>query len=966
MVFKKQLTVLAGDVTGGPLTNFPLLVSITDTDLKENARSDGFDIFFTKSDGTTVIPYERESYDNTSGELIAWVLTDLSDTVDNNFFMFYGNPNATDQQNPTAVWSPRSIADVFHFNQSSFPWLNSTTGADFSVDLGTIPSVSLDGQVGTCASYETEQTAFRMPNSPPIQTTDFYFSFWTKFDVISNLFLNVLFLFESRTRALGTSTLEIRTQIATLGQSGFLFAFLSDGLTGKVAIFIGDISDLLFHHIAIRYTSSTTTFDTFFDGALLASNSFTFEFPINFNPVIIADGIMFNDNLTEGRIDELQIAHNSNFSNGYIQTSFNNQKTSGQGAGNFVKVGTQQIIISNNYLVLSQGSIDHEASSIINAVCGDSSLLIGDAVRLLPVGTGEGFTQSDDLLPRVGRVNSNGAASFGIIVGGDFEGVYDSELTTERIAAFFEDGVRVCTQGRCLALANGSSSTIGIGDKLISSTTGALLKSTMGNPIATSLGISDLNNIIAVDVQREKRIPFSPVGSHARFHASGTQSFPGTANTFTAFTPTMVEDFDANELVSESSGTFTINETGKIFIISYIENVNTNFSNDRNVMFSRILLNNTEIEGSRGQSYTNRLVSDRGGMKAYCVLDVTQNDNITFEWERGTDTSAPLGGSVADSTFFHFIRFPDEADVAWGIYNDTSDTSSFAGQTFTSVTWDTNVVQNDTLVIEKQAGNSAITLKETGRYFVSYNIPMNVTAGIDRTQRISRATLGGTEIEGSRQYTYLRNLDSGFGCLTCWFLVNNTTINQDLVIQMQRGDADIDGTVARITNVSQLVVMKLPDQAETYMAENSTTTDEFNGPSTITHNLDVIVNQNDATAFIKNGNDGMDCVKNMNIVCTGNIFVNKLIGNQRNDRAVQSNIETVVQTQGRDVTYLRGGTPDVTLNCAANAGSCYEVLSNDTIQIQSLPASVDVGDDDDETVANVCGMFAINLDSLSE
>ena len=104
--FKKELTVLAADVTGGPLTDFPLLVSITDSDLQSSVRSDGFDIFFTASDGTTVIPYERESYDSASGTLVAWVLTDLSDTVDNNFFMFYGNPNSTDQQNPLHEHNP--------------------------------------------------------------------------------------------------------------------------------------------------------------------------------------------------------------------------------------------------------------------------------------------------------------------------------------------------------------------------------------------------------------------------------------------------------------------------------------------------------------------------------------------------------------------------------------------------------------------------------------------------------------------------------------------------------------------------------------------------------------------------------------------------------------------------------------------------------------------------------------------
>ena len=128
--------------------------------------------------------------------------------------------------------------------------------------------------------------------------------------------------------------------------------------------------------------------------------------------------------------------------------------------------------ILNNYPLLSQGAISEESSSIINGICGDSSLKIGDTVRLLPVGTGEGFTQSDDLLPRVGIVDSDGVSSYGIVVGGDFEGAYGIDpsadiLSLGLIAAFFGDGVRICTQGKCLAFADGSqNSPINIGDEL--------------------------------------------------------------------------------------------------------------------------------------------------------------------------------------------------------------------------------------------------------------------------------------------------------------------------------------------------------------------------------------------------------------------------------------------------------------------------------------------------------------------
>lgn len=176
------------------------------------------------------------------------------------------------------------------------------------------------------------------------------------------------------------------------------------------------------------------------------------------------------------------------------------------------------INISNNYLLLSQGAISEESSSIINAICGDSSLKIGDTVRLLPVGTGDGFTQLDDLLPRVGIPNEIGASSYGIVVGGDFEGAYGIDpnaniLSLGLIAAFFDDGVRICTQGKCLAFADGSQNSINIDDKLTSTDSGLILASGTQRVIARALQSTSLtNSVIAIDVQRESGRGDIPIG----------------------------------------------------------------------------------------------------------------------------------------------------------------------------------------------------------------------------------------------------------------------------------------------------------------------------------------------------------------------------------------------------------------------------------------------------------------------
>jgi len=510
MVFFKELTVIAADVTGGPLTNFPLLVSITDSDLQKNARADGFDIFFTKSDETTVIPYDRESYDSTTGELIAWVLVDLSDTADNKIFMFYGNPNdEADQQNPLPVWNTR-FQDVFHFNQTSpLPWLNSSVGKNFTFNpLGPTMPTPLTGEIHTASDHDIaaiieDTIAFRMPNSIDVTPTDFFISAWVKYDTIPNR-VNTLILNWSSNLPIPASLSNVTITSFPHPNNNLIGFGISDA---GGAVLLGNMLDLEFHHVAIRYLSGT--FDFFFDGIFDSSFPFTFTDPPSFNAAQCGGGIL-GAVTQSARIDQLQVAYNGNFTNGFITTSFDNQKTAGQGAGNFVKVGGQeQNTISNNYLLLSQGALG-ESGSIINAVCGDSSLLIGETVRLLPVGTGEGFTQPNDLLPRVGGVE--GTASYGIIVGGDFEGVYSegeikfdsNNLAQELIASFFGDGVRVCTQGRCLAFADGTS-IINIGDRLTSSTNGLVKASVTDRVIAIALQstipVADTDNMLYEDLE---------------------------------------------------------------------------------------------------------------------------------------------------------------------------------------------------------------------------------------------------------------------------------------------------------------------------------------------------------------------------------------------------------------------------------------------------------------------------------
>jgi len=160
----------------------------------------------------------------------------------------------------------------------------------------------------------------------------------------------------------------------------------------------------------------------------------------------------------------------------------------------------------NFYSGLFRGPIDHNASSVINAVANDG-IFVGESVEL-----STSTLPPSELLP---RVESHGDMGFyGVAVGGDADGVYaDSDTpTAANEAASAGEGVVVVTQGRCLALVDGDGGEILIGSPLtiamektleLADASTDLVVARALQPLAAASGI----NLIAIDIQREGPLP---------------------------------------------------------------------------------------------------------------------------------------------------------------------------------------------------------------------------------------------------------------------------------------------------------------------------------------------------------------------------------------------------------------------------------------------------------------------------
>ncbi len=115
---RKQITIDSDEVAGASsLKNFPLLVDLSDdSDLAAGAQADGDDIMFTQD--CSQLSHEIESYDDSDGDLVAWVnVSALSASDDTELYMYYDNSGAANQEDVAGVWDDEYKA-VWHLNES--------------------------------------------------------------------------------------------------------------------------------------------------------------------------------------------------------------------------------------------------------------------------------------------------------------------------------------------------------------------------------------------------------------------------------------------------------------------------------------------------------------------------------------------------------------------------------------------------------------------------------------------------------------------------------------------------------------------------------------------------------------------------------------------------------------------------------------------------------------------------------
>lgn len=178
---RRQLTINGGLVSGG-LTDFPVLVKLDSSFFDFNkAKSNGEDVRFTSSDGTSQLKYEIERWNKPAGKAEIWVkLPSISSGSDTVFYVYYGNIGASDAQDPTNVWDSNYMM-VQHLEEPSGTVTDSSSNHNDGNYSGAQRDV--DGKVDGADGFNGVNNYVFVPHSNSLNfgTGSFTISVWVKY-----------------------------------------------------------------------------------------------------------------------------------------------------------------------------------------------------------------------------------------------------------------------------------------------------------------------------------------------------------------------------------------------------------------------------------------------------------------------------------------------------------------------------------------------------------------------------------------------------------------------------------------------------------------------------------------------------------------------------------------------------------------------------------------------------------------
>ena len=315
---RKKITIDKSKIDAD-LTDFPVLVKLTSSNFDfSKANSDGFDLRFTSSDGTTLLKYERERHDATNKLAEYWVkIPSISSTANTIFYLYYRVEDTDDGADPTNVWDS-NFKGVWHMKDLTTSTIeDSTSNNNDGTKKAANEPTQADGQIAKAQNFDGTNDYIQTGDAPSLDisgTSPITEEAWVKIDTIPSTHPYAVTMI-TETGNLDT-TYDKGIKITTAGKATF---YVYDGsikeVVGKTTLATGT-----WYHLVGLYNG--TNIKIYVNGVDDESASVTATKTYNFTtPQLVISLANVINSYVDGIIDEVRISNTAR-SAAWIKASY--------------------------------------------------------------------------------------------------------------------------------------------------------------------------------------------------------------------------------------------------------------------------------------------------------------------------------------------------------------------------------------------------------------------------------------------------------------------------------------------------------------------------------------------------------------------------------------------------------------------------------------------------------------------
>ncbi|MHA2324716.1 MAG: LamG-like jellyroll fold domain-containing protein, partial [Promethearchaeota archaeon] len=308
------------------LNNFPLLISLLDSDLHRQVRSDGNDIKFAM-DGNWLdheIELFNKTYSGSQAQLISWVrIPSLSPFTDTLIYIYYGNSTMGAQENPSGVWDS-SYKGIWHLSEDPTETIyDSTSNNNDGTTSGSMNSNDqingqIDGSLDLDGINDYVTTNYAGITGSNARTISFWMntSSLDDRDIISY-------------GSFGANRFIIRIDEISGGGSWVIRLEMKDATTLREQVWSTHVADGNWHYVVVAIPQNVDISQTlaYIDGQLD-----TIDQTLGSGTANSGSGGIYNFQMAyymnkeyfNGTLDEVRVS-NTNRSADWITTEYNNQ-----------------------------------------------------------------------------------------------------------------------------------------------------------------------------------------------------------------------------------------------------------------------------------------------------------------------------------------------------------------------------------------------------------------------------------------------------------------------------------------------------------------------------------------------------------------------------------------------------------------------------------------------------------------